>query len=280
MIIIKLLGGLGNQMFQYAFAKHVAIKNKEPLYIDLSVIERRNNIIDYTFRDFGLNVFNAEYRILQHTTLAKGVRKIYNYFFPIQNILEQKYSATEVLNLHGNIYLHGFWQNENYFKDIAHILRKDFTFKTQPGELNQKMINQINAANSISVHIRRGDYVTSSIASQVHYLCPKEYYEKAVSYYIEKMNSPHFYIFSDDIHWVKENLSFGSSYTFVDYNKGKYSFEDMRLMSLCKHNIIANSSFSWWGAWLNNNPDKIIIAPRQWLKEAETEIVPREWIKM
>lgn len=162
----------------------------------------------------------------------------------------------------------GYFQSEKYFIDYSQRIRQSFTFKNKPDELNSEMLNRIKETESISLHIRRGDYVSNLTANSEHGLCSIDYYKKAVEYIKSKTESRGnrcFFLFSDDPIWVKENMMFlGDEMVVVDFNTGEKSYEDMRLMSMCKHNIIANSSFSWWAAWLNNNPDKIVIAPDKW----------------
>jgi hypothetical protein len=281
MVIVKLIGGLGNQMFQYAIGRNLSIKNKTSLYLDLSQLLDRNETLNYTFRDFELNVFDTHFCIVKNSSLWKAYRKIYNSIFPSQYITESNhFYNSSVLDLTGNIYLDGYWQNEKYFKGIDTTIRKDFTFKNKPNEINRQYIDRIKSTNAVSIHFRRGDYITNSEARSYQGICTEEYYLNAIKHINQTVRSPHFFIFSDDIDWVKQNFPLRNNYSLIDFNKGRYSFEDMRLMSLCKHNIIANSSFSWWGAWLNANKNKIIISPTQWFTLAKTEIVPPEWIKM
>lgn len=281
MVIVKLIGGLGNQMFQYAIGRNLSIKNKTSLYLDLSQLLYRNETLNYTFRNFELNVFDTPFCIVKNSFLAKAYRKIYNSIVPSQYITESNhFYNSSVIDLTGNIYLDGYWQNEKYFKGIDTTIRKDFTFKNKPNEINKEYIDRIKSTNAVSIHFRRGDYITNSEARSYQGICTEEYYLNAIKHINQTVRSPHFFIFSDDIDWVKQNFPLRNNYSFIEFNKGRYSFEDMRLMSLCKHNIIANSSFSWWGAWLNANKNKIIISPTQWFTLAKTEIVPPEWIKM
>jgi hypothetical protein len=147
----------------------------------------------------------------------------------------------------------------------------------------QEIINEIMDTNSVSLHVRRGDYLINPRAKQLLVVCDAEYYLKSVEIMSSKVERPHFYIFSDDIKWAKENIIMPFKTTFVGENGPRKSYEDLRLMSLCKHNIIANSSFSWWGAWLNENPNKIVIAPKQWFRSSEKDtkdLIPESWLKI
>ena len=147
-------------------------------------------------------------------------------------------------------------------------------------EENQLILDKILETNSVSLHIRRGDYVSLDYVNKIHGVCALDYYKRAIEYITKRVNPPHFFLFSDDIDWVVENLKMEHPFTVVDINKGK-GWLDMNLMKQCKHNIIANSSFSWWGAWLNENPQKIIIAPEKWTaRKQKCDIVPLGWVKL
>ncbi|MFW5983550.1 MAG: alpha-1,2-fucosyltransferase [bacterium] len=179
-------------------------------------------------------------------------------------------------------YLEGFWQSELYFKDFESIIRQDFEFNTFLNSKNQSNLNQIKKCQCpVSVHIRRGDYIHSSHYSKIHITLNSTFYNKATSFMEKKIANPTYFVFSDDIEWAKKNLSFKHPTIFIDNNNNENSFEDMRLMSNCKHHIIANSTFSWWGAWLNSSKEKIVIAPQKWFKIEELEkkdLIPKEWI--
>ena len=142
----------------------------------------------------------------------------------------------------------------------------EFSIKYPPSFQNRELSRKIESHESISLHIRRGDFVQDSKTHQFHGACSLDYYNRCIEYVSEKTNNPHFFVFSDDPHWAKENLRQDISTTIVENNSGFKAYEDLQLMSQCKHNIIANSSFSWWGAWLNANPDKIVCAPKQWFR--------------
>jgi hypothetical protein len=149
-------------------------------------------------------------------------------------------------------------------------------------EKNQLIAQEIGQSNAISLHVRRGDYVHNSNTLATHGLCSLDYYQTAINYITERVAQPNFFIFSDDITWVKDNLKVDFKCRFVDHNHGTESYNDMRLMSLCQHHIIANSSFSWWAAWLNPNHKKIVIAPRQWFVNDNnvSDLFPQNWVKL
>jgi len=182
-----------------------------------------------------------------------------------------------------NIYLEGYWQSEKYFKHIESIIRNDFTYINETDSDNLKILNRIKGSESIAIHFRRGDYINNRKTNEVHGICSMEYYNSAVDYIAQKVSSPYFFIYSDDIEWVKRNLSIKYNKMFVDINTPEKASNDLRLISNCKHQIIANSSFSWWGAWLNQNPEKIVIAPKKWFmdeKRNTSDLIPEKWIRL
>lgn len=284
--IVKFNGGLGNQMFQFAFGKALEKKMHFGTYFDMSFFNKRYS------RPFELDIFGLKLNKIEDfltkfkLALIWKLRKKLNNknFLGINFYQESHFEYDENLfKLKPNTYIEGFFQSEKYFKDIESELRTDFKFKNPPNEENQKLIEKIEKTNSVSLHIRRGDYVQKKHFINVYATCSLDYYKRGVELIANKYESPTLFIFSDDIEWVKENLKLPYDSIYVNHNKGRHSFEDMRLMSLCKHNVIANSSFSWWGAWLNNNSKKIVIAPDKWFNDEniiQTDIIPTGWIKL
>jgi len=290
MIITKLIGGLGNQMFQYAAGRRAAYVNNTSLKLDIAGYE---NQVGITPRKYMLHIFNIEENFAsineinkskQNTFIQKILKKIYPVFINKLYIREKGHNFDpDILNVNDNAYLDGYWASEKYFEDIEDIIHKEFTFKNKPDEINKAVIDKMTHCDSVSIHIRRGDYVNDKKTNQYHGICNLNHYYQSVEYITNKIKSPHFFIFSDDINWAKQNLHLKFPYVFVDHNIGKKDYEDMRLMSECKHNIIANSSFSWWGAWLNQNPNKIVIAPKKWFNDKSIntkDLIPDLWIKI
>jgi hypothetical protein len=186
----------------------------------------------------------------------------------------------EVVSRKGDVYFDGYWQNELYFCDCEKIIRTSYLFKNELNERNIKVLDVIEKTNSVSVHIRRGDYVGLKLWENI---CDIQYYVNAINYVKSRVAHPIFFVFSDDVVWCRKNLSSEvvDEVCYVDWNKEMDSYIDMQLMSKCKHNIVANSSFSWWGAWLNANPDKIVIAPKIWTKSDSRESpVVHSWIRL
>jgi hypothetical protein len=279
MITTKLIGGLGNQMFQYAIARHLAIKNGDALTLDLSELLKRDGI-NYTPRNFELDVFDIKYvaKTLSGDSGSFKDRLTLKYLRKKVNENGHNFDA-KMLDLKGNIHLNGWWQNEKYFKGIENIIRKDFTLKPKAFTGSEILKKKIISTNSVSVHFRFGDYLSNPTARAFHGILPSDYYKNSIKKMTELVPSPHFFIFSDDVDWVKTNFLFEQDHTFVTPGNQNGAF-DMHLMSLCKHNVIANSSFSWWGAWLNQNPGKIVIGPTKWFNDTPTEILPSRWIKI
>ena len=289
MIITKLIGGLGNQMFQYAAGRRAAYVNNTSLKLDIFGYEKQVGI---TPRKYALNIFNIQENLASESEISKLkknnnllqkiLKKIYPVFINKSYIKEKSHNFnSEILKISDNSYLEDYWASEKYFKDIENIIRKEFTFKNKPDELNKAVIDKMTHCDSVSVHIRRGDYVNDKKTNQFHGICDLKYYYRSIDYFTNKINSPQFFVFSDDIKWAKQNLHLKFPCVYIDHNTGKKDYEDMRLMSECKHNIIANSSFSWWGAWLNQNPNKIVIAPKKWVNvepNPHPNILPNAWI--
>jgi len=277
-IIINVCGGIGNQMFQYAFGRHLAIRNQSQLFLDISAINQPPEGMYYDHRYFLLDNFNIDWKIAELNNLKKEDHYIYQ--------LENKFCFDPYkLELKGNLFLKGYWQSPLYFSDIKSIILKDFMLKKELEGPNREIANIIIQSDSVSIHIRRGDYVKNDLWHKTFGVCPIDYYKKAINKILEQIKSPVFFIFSDDIEWAKQNLNFIDFPTyFMSNNDPEFnSHNDLALMSLCKHNIIANSTFSWWAAYLNENPHKVVIAPNRWFRDSfyyNVDLVPNEWTRI
>jgi len=291
MIISQLNGGLGNQMFQYAAGRRLAYTLSADFKIDITGLESNK------LRGYALDCFNTQLTFTTPSDLKLVNKGNASRLARIKKIICGDWHRSRitcykerhfhfdpiVLSLSDNSYLDGYWQSEKYFLDVADIIKNDFTFTSTPSETNQSMAEKILNHNAVAIHIRRGDYIADPNANKIHNTYNIEYYRKAISNILGKVNDPHFYIFSDEPDWVKNNFIIDSPTTYVSHNNESTCYEDMRLISLCKHQIIANSSFSWWGAWLNSNPDKIVIAPQRWFNVTETDtsdLIPNSWLKI
>jgi len=286
MIITRISGGLGNQMFQYAIAKSMAKRNKDTFKLDISFYPKQ------TLRKYELNYFNIDENIAtkkECTQLRGREGFIYKIKRKIGMVVARPKSYIfetnitkfdeEIWKKKGDIYLDGFWQNEKYFKNIREEILNDFTLKDSISTEANRYLKHIKNTNSISLHVRRGDYVKDNHTNNVHGVCDIVYYKKAIQYMQSKIQNPFFYIFSDDIAWCKENFNFLKNKTFIDDTKT--AFDDLELMKNCRHSIIANSTFSWWGAWLNENEDKVVVGPKIWFANNNNiNITCKGWIKI
>ncbi len=297
MLIIKLFGGLGNQMFQYAFGRKLALKNDVPLFLDtFSGFQD-----DFYKRTYSLDIFDVKAAILDNQTIRKINRlqqptgrkdKIFNAlnkyilgFNPL--IVSEKHYQYDEQVLNTNVlstYMKGYWQSEKYFEDVEKNIRQDFTFKTSISAHLLPLVDEIQEKNSVCFHLRRlhgfADGKVNNEGVAFHGSSGMVYYKKAIEILAEKEKNLHFYIFSDSPSWAKENIKLSFPITFMEGNK---DYEDLQLMSLCKHHIIANSSFSWWSAWLNANPAKIVCAPDEWFADKSVntkDIYPSSWTRI
>ena len=285
-IIVKLNGGLGNQMFQWALARMIEETTDMDVFLDMSYFNHR-----YA-RPFELNIFKLESKFVEdfwtklRLDIIWSMRAILKWEKTLGLILYSESKFNFDKNIHkirANTFIEGFFQSELYFKCIEDQLREDFLFVKISDDKNNKLKQEICSKNSISLHIRRGDYVQKKRYKNVYANCSLDYYRRGVEHIAQQYPEPTIYVFSDDIPWVKMNLKLPYKVVYVSHNTGAKSYEDMRLMSACKHNIIANSSFSWWGAWLNSNPEKIVIAPQKWFNDDEiiqTDVIPEKWIRI
>ncbi len=290
MIIVKIWGGLGNQMFQYAAAKALAAKNNAVLKLDVSHFNKQPK--DETVRTYRLHVFPnireglasdqeigqllPNFKTTSWNRLYKKINQLYNFN---KHYKIEAAATTAAIELKDPFaaYLDGYWQSEKYFVDQAGIIRDCFCL----GLLAQNpalrsIIDLIRSQPSVSMHIRRGDYITAPATRLFHGVMGLDYYENAMAELLSTLGDQlHFFIFSDDIEWCKNHLKMPYPHSYVSTGEDYY---DLYLMSICKHNITANSSFSWWGAWLNANPGKKVIAPAKWFSQKDSkDIIPVSW---
>src|SRR3989338_9014445 len=281
MIIVKLMGGLGNQLFQYALGRQLALKNKTELFFDVSWLGSYKKPRPYYLP----HLVTTEPSATNKQIAKLKIINLFNFFRPYykKSVIREGGHCFDpaIINAPQNVYLDGYWQTEKYFKDIEDTIRQDLTLKDPPGEKYLSTLDTITQTNAISLHIRRTDYLIGKNTS-VFAICQQEYYQQALKIVAEKVGPLKLFVFSDDIKWAKENILFPYSITFV--SDGSFSdYQELMLMSACKHNITANSTFSWWGAWLNNNPQKIIITPQKWFVDPtidEKDLIPSTWIKL
>lgn len=304
MVIVRLIGGLGNQMFEYAMARALACRLNAKLKIDRSWIkqcELEKGISEI----YGLKHFDISQDFATTAELAelmpqhRWLRKIFllaNRYLPycMRWIMEEKKFEfdSHLKKLKPKIYFYsGYWQSYKYFEDIRDVLLKDFSFKDAMPAESGLIAAIIEQCESVSIHIRRGDYACNPVLSKIYNTFGIEYYDRAIAHVASQIADPVFFVFSDDIEWVKQNLNipYKAHYVINNIEKNEVEighkskgYEDLRLMMMCKHNIIANSSFSWWAAWLNNNPDKIVITPKKWFNDSRKidDLIPPSWIRL
>ncbi|GAB4025520.1 alpha-1,2-fucosyltransferase [Spirosoma koreense] len=290
MIISRITSGLGNQLFQYAVARHLALKNRTSLYLDLSYYKYRYDTD--TPRAFKLGHFAVPYRILQQSPLeyvSKATKLLPNRSLPpFFLFLKEKHFHFDASVLSAQaqcVTLDGFWQSEAYFQDNADAIRRELQLTAAPSpefEHYQQLIRK--ATMPVSIHIRRGDYVNHPEFSKTFGFIGLEYYKQAIFHMNAQVADPQLFVFSDDHEWVKENLPLPDSAVFVKNTGPDGDVADLVLMSQCRHHIIANSSFSWWGAWLNPSPDKLVITPKQWYKNKPDwntkDLLPSTWLAL
>lgn len=274
MKIVNIIGGLGNQMFEYAM--YLALKDAHP--------QEEIKVCTRSFGGYGLHngleiqrIFGVELPEASLWELTKVAYPFFNYktwqvmrhFLPVRKSMTRggfdiPFDFSQVTR-EDSCYYEGYWQNEKYFQHIREKILTAYTFPAFEDETNKDLAERLKTSNAASCHIRRGDYLKEPAMC----VCTPSYYARAITKMNESVNPELYVIFSDDIQWCKENISqlIGKrDAVFVDWNKGEQSFRDIQLMTLCKHNIIANSSFSWWGAWLNQNEGKVVVAPEAFTK--------------
>jgi hypothetical protein len=293
MIIVRMLGGLGNQMFQHAVGTALARHHQCELRWDLAAYGRLSSQRPFELkRVFGLDLLEADESSLRLVLGWRGhpaVKTMFDHRYltwarPKTYIAEPHFQYWPSLwSLHNSVYLDGYWQSEKYFKATSHSIHNAFAFSLPLSDRNQDLADKISACNSVSVHVRRGDYVSSPSTNQVHGCCSLEYYRQAAIRVLDQVIDAHFFVFSDDPEWVRANLALPASCTYIGHNQGATSYCDMQLMSMCQNHIIANSSFSWWGAWLSKAPDKLVIAPKQWFRRNlvdTSDLYCSEWVQL
>lgn len=277
MVIVKIIGGLGNQLFQYAAARNISVLKQVPLKVDTTFYADIRNKRNFRLTHYNTVIEEAkkeeiESLITEPSSLFYAIvyRKLHinSKFYKKAHIIEKsgRKADDRLINCDGNAYIEGWFQNEEYFKEIKSVLLNEFSLKKGPDAEFQNIQSEIGNCESVSIHFRRGDYLTNKFFGVVSL----DYYYRTVAYIKKSIKHPVFYVFSDDIEWVKKNFDIAGTVRFLDSDSDN-DFKDLTLMSYCKHNIIANSTFSWWAAWLNTNPGKIVIAPKRWYDDPQAQ---------
>lgn len=294
-IAVTLSGGLGNQLFQYATGRALAIRRNAPLVMNVSWFEESSSISNVTPRKYALAPFSLPLHLENSQPVNRSsLWSRANLFGRISrrlgfkrndiSFVERSFRFDErVLNLEAPTRLIGYWQSPHYFSDVAAQIRQDIGTCGELTDACVEVLQKINATDAICIHVRRGDYVTNKEASSFHGLCSIDYYKRGVNRVAEGLESPHGFVFTDDPAWVRENLSLNIEFTVVDINSVDEPHLDLWLMSACKYFVIANSSLSWWGAWLSTAPNKQVIAPARWFTNSTidtTDLIPAEWSRI
>lgn len=287
MITVRLNGGMGNQMFQFAACHALALRLGTDCKVDLSTFRR--SIRKYELDNFARapqvannNELPLASKLAQRgmpATVADAIGRI----LAGKSMFEERFPFRfdeRFLDIHDGSYLIGYFQSEKYFENFSTEIRNFFTFKHPLSAASKEILDQMGGPSSVSVHVRRGDYISVPKTNKIHGTCSLEYYQAAFRIISERLKAPRLFVFSDDPTWAKENIKLPAKTVYVDHAGNRPAHEDMQLMSNCRHHIIANSSFSWWAAWLNPSPRKLVIAPRRWVNDASVELsdlFPQGW---
>lgn len=281
-ITVGVFGGLGNQLFQYAMGRALALRTGRNLELDIRFFDSKRPF------KYELDNFHVQASVGTQESLPPYKNKRFSYlywrYFASRNRFIRE-GVTDPFEKElpegGSVYLHGYWQSPTNFSDAAEVIRKDLSPISVGNQENIDLLEKISRCESVAIHIRRGDYLTSKKAKQIYANCSIPYYLRALEKFrSESQSEITAFIFSDDPDWASENLKTCCSSEVVSINGPESPHRDLCLMARCKHQIIANSTFSWWAAWLNNNPRKMVSAPKWWLKNrksTDARLIPEGW---
>ena len=292
MIIIRLKGGMGNQMFQYALGRNLAKKLNTELRFDLSSLLDRSRGKDFVYRDFDLDIFQLQAQFVTSPALLRNIYRFKSSGITklVRGRINRGRRHVKEKNFHfqaafleqavdESIY-EGWFQSYRYFEGIEEEVRKAFSFRKLVLPESMALLEQIQSTNSICLNVRRTDFLKVDNLNTTNLA----YFEKAAAYVTERVNQAHFFVFSDDIEWCRNNIRLDHPVHIVDHSHKGYKFGNyLQLMKACRHFIIPNSSFAWWASWLNQNPDKIVVAPKNWFKDPDidtTNVTPPGWLRL
>lgn len=270
MLIVHVCGGLGNQLFQYAFYLFLK-KNNDKVFLDISEFEKNKFHFGFELS----KVFNVDYElinekdikdhVMNNNVICKIIKKLINNTVvgAIDYYGNDDISLVKCEKILENVYFKGFWQDKYYIEEVKNEIYRDVIYNSfELSEKNKQLLSVMKEKECTSIHIRRGDYLHHP---NFQGICTEKYYTNAIDYIDKNTNNELFIVFSDDISWCKNSLQkLKNRVVYVDWNEGEDSFMDMYLMSNCDNNIIANSTFSWWGAFLNQNKSKVVVCPSKW----------------
>jgi hypothetical protein len=287
MIVVRIHHGIGNQMFQYAFARAASLRQGVPFRMDLSWFDSPTR-----HRDYGLSRFNIVEAVASPEDVAavlyrdrsrpgRRIRLLANKLRPRhrRNFVREDLSRFDpsLLDIGPSVYVFGYFGAEKYFRDAADTIRQEFTLNAPVSPANAELMKRMAVCESVCLSVRRGDFVGNALYD----VCGLDYFRRAADAVAARVPSPQFFVFSDDNAWVRQHLDLPHPHTFVDHNYPDF-YEDLRLMTHCRHYVMPNSTFSWWGAWLSRNPAAVVVAPRQWLnldalKQPRYSAFVRDW---
>lgn len=289
MITVKLAGGLGNQMFQYAIGRHISIKYNTKLSLDLSFLLNRGYGDKFVYRDYYLDIFNVTAdkiveKLPWYKTINNKFAERFRINFPGIRVESHFQSDARNLECGPDCYLSGYWQSPKYFSEIAETIRKDFVFVKSVKPSSRGLMDRIKNTNAVCLNVRRSDYVGNSL----HDVCDLKYYHSALDLLSEKVGERTVFVFSDDIEWCEKNLKIPGEHLYVGHEHAHTTdFKNfdayIYMMTHCKHYIIPNSTFAWWAVWLNNTDDKVVIAPSRWFNDENIdaeELYDPAWIRL
>lgn len=291
MIIIRLKGGMGNQLFQYAFGRQLAHQLKTDLKLDLcSLLDRSKG--DFVYRDYDLPVFNINADFVHPPSVLRAVSKLKSSSVTrfIRGRIDRgrSYIKEAHFHVHPELLEHaqddavyeGWFQSPKYFADVADDLRKEFTFRYPLLPESVAIAEQISRVNAVCLNVRRTDFLKVDTLNTTNL----DYFLRGAAYVAEKVTQPHFFVFSDDVDWCREHIQLHHPVEVVDHRHKGYKFGNyLQLMSSCKHFIIPNSSYAWWAVWLNGEKDKQVVAPKNWFNDPNidtSDLVPKEWVRL
>ncbi len=290
MLIVKLHYGLGNQLFQYALGRSLSIKKGVPFFLDVHFYKAQQENQEHP-RLYQLNQFNVEENIISDNDVSSvinpdfwqrrgtNVESLIKPYFKRRIVYERDLSYDKnIWDVEDDVYLAGYWQDLRYFSDVEEVIRKDFLFKNEAKGENKKMLDRVHNVESVGIHVRRGDYLTDEKTIELAGVADLTYYKQAVSFMNAKLTNPQYFVFSDDPEWVRKHFDIEVPFELVEVNGQAKGYEDLRLLSHCAHQVISNSSFGWWGGWLNINPDKMVVTPKVWRKNGADMYKPKSWI--
>jgi len=293
MIIVRFKGGMGNQMFQYAFGRQLAGQLNTELTFDPTNLLYRNNPPDFVYRNYDLDVFQPQETSflappgllapvfnLRIRKLSQGIRWLVARNYPVVKEQHFHFDPKVLEQPEEGVIYDGWWQSSKYFDGVEEQLRQDFRFSREIIPESSELLTRIESSNAICLNVRRTDFLKVDTLNATN----KDYFLRGADYLGHKLSEPRFFVFSDDVAWCRENIKLDFPTEFVDHEHKGFKFGNyMQLMMRCKHYLIPNSSYAWWAAWLNTGEGKVVVAPENWFTDPAidtSDLVPESWVRM